>query len=215
MFPFNVLAGRDPNANTDAIGLADDASNYLRLVRHLAADLRTLDSRKHIVAALRSINPSVSSVELDHALNPKDIVVGHDYNGQSLALSLADESEGFRRFYAHLLALYQQPPKQTLIVEHPEDGIHPGALDVLADEFKKAPEEGRGQVILTTHNPEFLNNFDADQIRVVELQDSNTQINFLSPSQKEAVQDNLLDPGELLTVDFARSRDETAEAQGE
>ena len=91
-----------------------------------------------------------------------------------------------------------------MIFEHPEDGIHPGALSLLADEIKSSPEHGRGQVILTTHNPELLDHFEADQIRVVEIIDGETKIGLMAKEQKESVQEHLLTPGELLTVDPAR-----------
>ncbi len=99
---------------------------------------------------------------------------------------------------------YQRPPKQTSIFEHPEDRIHPGALSLLAEEFKAAPAHGHGQVILTTHSPQFLDHFDVEQIRVVELADLQTRIGPVSAEQEEAVRDKLLEPGELLTVDPAR-----------
>jgi predicted ATPase len=117
--------------------------------------------------------------------------------------------DGLRRFYAYLLALYQRPPKQILMFEHPEDGIHPGALALLAEEFKATPQQGRGQVILTTHSPKLLDHFDAEQIRVVELDGFRTKIGPVSSEQKEAIHERLLDPGELLTVDPARMQLET------
>ena len=58
--------------------------------------------------------------------------------------------------------------------------------------------------MLTTHNPTFLDNFSEDQIRVVELEDLETKIGTLASEQREAVREELLFPGELLTVDAAR-----------
>jgi hypothetical protein len=191
-------------------GLDDGATNFLNTLREIVSNLQDLNVRKNIVEALRRVNPSVSSVELNDLLQPTHVVVGHRFNGKTLALGLSQESDGFRRFYAHLLALYQRPPKQSLIFEHPEDGIHPGALSLLAEEFKAAPEDGRGQVILTTHSPKFLDHFDAEQIRVVEIDGFATRIGLVSDEQKEAIRDKLLDAGELLTVDPARIQPEAA-----
>ena len=192
------------SANQRTWGLADDAGNFLDTLRDLVSNLQDLKVRKSIIAALQRVNPSVSSVELNDILNPSKVVVGHRFDGKTLALDLTQESDGFRRFYAHLLAIYQRPPKQTLLFEHPEDGIHPGALSLLAEEFKAAPEQGHGQVIMTTHSPKLLDHFDAEQIRVVELAGWETRIGFISAEQKEAIRDRLLEPGELLTVDPAR-----------
>ena len=192
-------------------GLADDAGNFLDTLKDVVSNLQDLNVRKSIVAALQRVNPSISSVELNDIQNPSRVLVGHRFDGKTLALDLSQESDGFRRFYAHLLAIYQRPPKQTLIFEHPEDGIHPGALSLLAEEFKAAPGEGHGQVILTTHSPRLLDHFDEEQIRVVELVGLETRIGFISTEQKEAIRDKLLEPGELLTVDPARMQ---AEATG-
>jgi len=116
------------NSFTLTPGLNDQASNYLGVLKEIVSNLQDLHIRKSMVATLQRVNPSVSSVELNNLQNPEHIVVGHESNGKTLALKPSQESDGFRRFYAHLLALYQRPPKQTLLFEHPEDGIHPGAL---------------------------------------------------------------------------------------
>ena len=72
--------------------------------------------------------------------------------------------------------------------------------------------EGHGQVILTTHSPKLLDQFDVEQIRVVELAGLETRIGLVSNEQREAIREKLLDPGELLTVDPARRQVEAADA---
>ena len=210
LFSDRVLCGGKPTQA--AAGLDDSAANYLSALKELVTDLHDLSVRRNMVAALQRMNPTVASVELNDIRNPSHVVVGHKFNGKTLPLQLSQESAGFRRFYAHLLALYQRPSKQTLLFEHPEDGIHPGALSLLAEEFKAAPGEGRGQVILTTHSPDFLDHFAAEQVRVVELDGLQTRIGLVSDEQREAIREKLLDPGELLTVDPARIQLEAAEA---
>ena len=211
-FPMDVLTktqsrpGRrfGSGASEELDGLHDDGENSLVVLRALARNLQDLSIRKNITAALQQINASVTSVELNSMQSPSSVVVGHDFEGRTLSLSLDAESDGFRRFYAHLLALYQQPPKQTLIFEEPENGIYPGALSLLADEFKAAPAAGRGQIILTTHSPELLDHFPPEALRVVQLDKHQTRIGPVDDAQRAALQDNLLNAGELLTVDPAR-----------
>jgi type I restriction enzyme M protein len=204
VFSDNVLRPGNQQQQQFTTGLDDTATNYLTVLREIVSNLQDLTVRQSIVGALQRVNSTVSSAELNSIQQPQSVVVGHKFDGKTLSLDLSQESDGFRRFYAHLLALYQRPPKQTLMFEHPEDGIHPGALSLLAEEFKAAPQEGRGQVILTTHSPKLLDHFDAEQIRVVELDSFKTSIGPVSSEQKEAIHDKLLDPGELLTVDPAR-----------
>jgi len=187
-------------------GLRDDAQNYLTVLKAIAQDLHRPDIRRAMLAGLQRINPTVVSIDLDSLTQPDHAVVGHAVGEQIMQLRLSQESDGFRRFFAHLLALYQTPAKLFNIFEEPENAIFPGALSLLAEEFQAAASNGRGHVLMTTHSPGLLDCFDADDIRVVELDEDNaaTLIGPLAPEQREAARDALLTAGELLTVDPAR-----------
>jgi predicted ATP-dependent endonuclease of OLD family len=203
-FPYDVLVSKTSGQN-GAAGFSDKGDNYLVVLGAMARDLQKgVAVRKAITATLRRINETVAGVELDSLQNPQNAIVAHRLGDKTLPLELQLESDGFRRFYAHLLALYQMPPKQTLVFEEPENGIYPGALELLADAFKAAPDDNRGQVLLTTHSPALLDHFSADQIRVVELENLETRIGPLAEEQKQALKEELLHAGELLTVDPAR-----------
>jgi len=188
-------------------GLSDNAQNYLNVMRGITQDFHHPNVRKSLLASLQTVNPSIASVELDSLTSPGRAIVGHTVSGRIFDLSLQQESDGFRRFYAHLLALYQTPPKLTLIFEEPENAIYPGALSLLADEFKAAPRENRGQIIITTHNPAFLDSFDVDNVRVVEMRDGKTMVGPVSKEQSTAVKDHLLSTGDLLKIDQPRLDD--------
>lgn len=205
-FPATVMAAtkQERLRSPDIGGLSDDAGNYLKTLKEIVSNLQDLNVRKNITATLRRLNPAVSAVELDSIQEPTNVVVGHKFDDKVLSLTLPQESDGFRRFFAHLLALHQTPPKQTLLFEEPENGIYPGALALLADEFRAAPAAGRGQVILTTHSPKLLDHFSADEIRVVALDGFQTRIGRIAQEQQESLKEQLLEPGELLTVDPAR-----------
>jgi len=207
-FSDNVLNGKQNNdsSRSRADGLLSNGENYLSVVQSISQDLTDIRLKRSLVETLKRVNPSIESIELDNLQNPSSVVVAHRFHDTEKLeqLILAQESAGVRRFYAHLLALYQKPPKQTLMFEHPEDGIHPGAMSLLAEEFKDCALEGRGQILLTTHNPMLLDHFDAEQIRVVELEKSETKIGPIEVSQQEAIRQDLLDAGELLTTDPAR-----------
>ncbi|MCI0458103.1 MAG: AAA family ATPase [Gemmataceae bacterium] len=201
-FPGTVLlsGGRPEGGET---GLLDSAENYVRTFDTIIGNLQKLNHWREILASLRRLNPSTKSVELAMPDRSR-IAVGHDVGGRILVFDLDQEAEGFRRFLAYLIALYQSPPKQVLVFEEPEKGIHPGALSVLAEQFRACPEAGRGQVILTTHSPQLLDYFEPEMLRVVEMHNSLTQIGPVTPEQVEAIREHLLSPGELLTVDPAR-----------
>ncbi len=189
-------------------GLSDNAANYREVMRKIIQDFRRADVRKGLLASVQKVNPSIESIELDSLISPQRAVVGHKAGDRVFGLSLEQESDGLRRFYAHLLALYQTPSKLTLVFEEPENAIFPGALSLLAEEFQAAPRDDRGQVILTTHSPIFLDSLDVDNVRAVEMRDGETVVGRVSKKQCQAVKDRLLTTGELLTVDPARLDDE-------
>ena len=207
--PSSVLDNRSGEAQRNTFlnsvpGLWDNADNYRDTMRKIIQDFTHPEVRKNILASLKTINPSIVSVEVDSLSNPRRAIVGHDANGRVIELSLEQESDGLRRFYAHLLALYQAPPKLALIFEEPENAIFPGALSLLADEFKAAPRENRGQVILTTHSPGLLDSFDVDNIRIVDMDGGKTVVGPVAKDQRDAVNQHLLTTGELLTVETPR-----------
>ena len=200
-FPGTVLAS--PQGHGAGAALTDDASNFLSAFDAIANNLSGLANVKDILAGLRRLNKSISSADL--VSDRSHIVVGHQVaNEKVLSFPLAQESEGFRRFFAHLLALYQEPPKQVLVFEEPEKGIYPGALAVLAEYFRAATERGT-QILLTTHSPELLKHFGPDEIRVVEMEKYDTTIGEIAPEQRAALTERLLTTDELLTVDDARA----------
>ncbi len=210
-FPGSVL--QSPGGPYVGRGFCDNGGNYLDTARSIIHNLERLDDWADLSNALQAVNRAVRTVDL-HAPAENRLDVVYAIGDKLLQMDVAEESEGFRRFLAHLLALYQSPPKQTLIFEHPEHGIHPGALTALFEEFESYVRSGRGQIILTTHSPQFLNHVKAENIRVVDIQDQTTRIGPLAPEQREAIEEHLLEAGELLTVDPARLPGQLDEVPG-
>ncbi len=184
-------------------GLNDDGQNYVQVATAILDDFNTSKDWYAIAKALSSLNPNVRSLDIK---NPErnSLQVGYANGSKHWSLDASLESEGFRRYLAILLALYQTPRKPLILIEHPEDGIHPGALESLAGEFQRHVRQGRGQIILTTHSPQLLDYIQPEQIRVVRIEDQCTKIGPVSQEQLDAIRENLLHPGELLTVDPAR-----------
>ena len=191
------------NRNQGNSGLADDASNYLQVFLDISRNLQDVESLKQIFAAMRQLSPALKTIQVVMPQRDK-VTVSMSAGDKILTLELSQQSEGFRRYLAHLIAIYQFPPKQLLIFDEPEKGLYPGALSALAEQFRSCPSAGRGQVILTTHNPALLDHFQPEEIRVVDLDRLETRIGPVSTPQVEAVREQLMTTGELLTVDPAR-----------
>jgi predicted ATPase len=189
---------RPPSAS----GLRDNGDGFLEAFNALHTNLLALLHPQQILAALQRLDKTIIALQQSRP-NSDRIIMIHQVAGRPQSMEVWQESEGTRRFLACLLALYQTPPKQTLIFEEPEKGIHPGALQVLAEQFEACPEAYRGQVVLTTHSPQLLDHFPVENIRVVQIENYTTRIGVLQKEQQENVRENLMRPGELLTVDEA------------
>jgi hypothetical protein len=203
-FPGNVLQPPATGPTTRS-GYADSGWNYLAVAEAISNNLERLTDWAEVGRALGTLNRSVRGVDL-HLPERDRIEVAHEIGGKLLLLDVAQESEGFRRFFAHLLALYQTPPKQTVIFEHPESGIHPGALATLFEEFEdyvrdRPDRKARGQVILTTHSPQLLDHFRPENIRVVDIEGGVTRIGRLATDQADSIRKHLMFPRELLTAE--------------
>ena len=202
-FPSDVCRDQaGDNSHDHMAGLADTGENVNAICDDMMHDLTRLTSWNRINEAIRVMNDSIETI--DQTERRGNISVTHRIGDAAIAMPMRNESEGVRRFFAHLLAFHQKPPKQIMVFEEPEKGIYPAGFAALAGEMKNCYSCGQGQVVLTTHSPEMLDLFEPENVRVVEMQDGITRIGSISKDQMEALRENLLYPRELLTVEDAR-----------
>jgi len=76
-------------------------------------------------------------------------------------------SDGTLRFIALTTLLLQPNPPATLIIDEPELGLHPSALGKLAGLVQSIAARGT-QVILSTQSPNFISEFEPEDILVTE-----------------------------------------------
>ena len=82
---------------------------------------------------------------------------------------LADQlSDGSLRFICLATALKQPDPPSTIIIDEPELGLHPYAIHLLGALLRSASK--RMQVIVATQSPLLLDEFDINDLIVVDLQ---------------------------------------------
>jgi predicted ATPase len=74
-------------------------------------------------------------------------------------------SDGTIRFICLATALLQPDPPSTIVIDEPELGLHPYAIEILAELIKSASE--KTQVIVSTQSPQLIDNFSPEDIIVV------------------------------------------------
>jgi predicted ATPase len=77
-------------------------------------------------------------------------------------------SDGTLRFMCLATALLQPSPPATMLFDEPELGLHPYALTLLANLFQQAAKRTSQQVIVSTQSAQLVNEFEPEDIIVVE-----------------------------------------------
>ena len=78
-------------------------------------------------------------------------------------------SDGTLRFICLATLLLQPELPQTIIIDEPELGLHPQAINRLATLIKKA--SAKSQVIISTQSVNLVDNFDVNNIIAVDMKD--------------------------------------------
>ena len=72
-------------------------------------------------------------------------------------------SDGTLKLFAYLILLYDPRPHPLLAIEEPENQLYPELLHELVEEFREYARRG-GQVLVSTHSPDFLNGAELEEI---------------------------------------------------
>ena len=72
-------------------------------------------------------------------------------------------SDGTIKMFAYLVLLHDPRPHPLLCVEEPENQLYPRLMAELAEEFRLYARRG-GQVLVSTHSPDFLNAVGLDEV---------------------------------------------------
>ncbi len=178
-------------ANIRKSGYIEDAA-YLRSdAGNLAAYLHVLqkthgDCYQRIVDTIRLVFPSFSDFVLEPSpRNEKYILLNWRERGHpDYLLGPHQLSDGTLRFMA-LTALFFQPSEtmsSVIVLDEPELGLHPYAISVFAGMVKSVAI--KTQVILATQSTRLVDEFEPDQIAVLEIEEeSGTQCKRLDPEK--------------------------------
>jgi ABC-type multidrug transport system ATPase subunit len=158
---------------------------------------RGIDALGLVTEALKSIHPGlerISILSVGGYLVPQFHMI--EPSGKRHIFNVSQMSDGTLRVLGLLVALYQEPRPSVIALEEPEQTVNPAILAVIADAIKEVGK--RSQILVTTHSPHLLDQFDPADIRSVELYDGKTVVGPVSRLQVEAVRDRLFSLGELL-----------------
>ncbi len=142
---------------------------------------------QRIITTIRLIAPFFNDFDLEPTgPNKKDIILNWRDNGSDQVFGPHQLSDGTLRAMC-LITLLMQPEIEIpdlIIVDEPELGLHPYALNVIAALFKKAAHHT--QVLISTQSSSFLDNFDPEDVVVVNREGKESHFARADPVKLEA-----------------------------
>ncbi|MBI4716294.1 MAG: AAA family ATPase [Planctomycetes bacterium] len=157
---------RRPGTVRDYERLREDAANLAAFLHRLRAESpRAYES---IRDAVRGVTPFFDDFKLrPQKSGPDDsILLEWTQKGSDYPFHPSQLSDGTLRFICLATALLQPDPPSTMIIDEPELGLHPYALNVLAGLLKQAAT--RTQLIVSTQSAALVDYFGPEDIIVVD-----------------------------------------------
>ncbi len=209
---------------SNGFGLAlclDEILNFDR-DRFIALERRFCEMFPHITS-IKLIQEMAYRAPVD-APDQVTILQKTDGKGLYFRLSTADQlvpasqvSDGTLLVLAYLAVLHLPEPPRVLLVEEPENGIHPKRLrSVLGILRELIQEQSHTQVVLTTHSPYALDLFSPEEVTLCTMQENGeVKTTRLSDSPAVMNQTDVFTLGEIWTAEgddaIAQSREATGE----
>lgn len=158
---FHIDAARGAK---EAIGeyehLSASGDNLQQVARNLFENHR--DIYDQILEAMRQRVPGVNEITTQDTVDGRLVlqfgngIFKDPFNDRFV-------SDGTLKMFAYLVLLNDPSPHPFLCVEEPENQLYPRLLPELAEEFRNYAERG-GQVMVSTHSPDFLNATELEEV---------------------------------------------------
>jgi len=199
--PARLREMQDPDGGAT---LRADGGNAASVLQELQRGNQEAFTR--ICEILEKIAPCISSVRSKKHGNKLSLEFTQNWGQRAgLKFEAYNMSDGTLRALGLLMAVFQQPPPSVLVIEEPEQTIHPGALDTVLELIHLA--SSRMQVIVTTHSPELLDAkwIEDKHLRIATWHEGASYILPLSEASRETLKDHLMGAGELLRAGILES----------
>ncbi|MCU0882758.1 MAG: AAA family ATPase [Hyphomonadaceae bacterium] len=154
----------------DNLYLRDDASNLASFLLRLREHHREQYDR--IVKTVRLVAPFFGDFLLRPTVaNSEKIQLEWTERGKDMPFTASELSDGTLRFICLATVLLQPEPfmPDSILIDEPELGLHPFAISVLAALMKSAAVNN--QLIVSTQSVELVNEFDLEDLIVVDKRD--------------------------------------------
>jgi predicted ATPase len=158
-FHISMARGRKEAAGA-AEHLSESGDNLPRVAQFLYENQKEVFEK--ILDSMRRRVPGVSEIKPELTADGYLILRFQDGSFKTPFLDRY-VSDGTIKMFAYLVLLHDPNPHPLLCVEEPENQLYPALMEELAEEFRDYAQRG-GQVMVSTHSPDFLNAAQLDEV---------------------------------------------------
>src|SRR5262249_1818644 len=173
--------GSDVSYEARLEGRGQNAWSVLRNLH----DRKSVDDRfDTIMKYMRESFPSFDGLVLEQT-GPTTVYANLLRKGSDKPLHASGASGGHLQMLLLLTTLFSEGPKPAaLLLDEPELSLHPWPLTILARAVKDAAASWNKQVLIATHSPVLLSQFETSECLATGLQDGRTRIQRLSENEE-------------------------------
>ena len=157
---FHISRARPEQEVGYAEHLSREGENLSLVIEYLFNHKRPVFDK--IVEKIKARIPGIDNVEAKTTEEGRVLLKFQDGSFEDPILARF-VSDGTIKMLAYLVLLYDPNPHPLLCVEEPENQLYPSLLWELAEEFRSYSIRG-GQVLVSTHSPDFLNAIQLDEV---------------------------------------------------
>lgn len=159
----NEVLRKEQQITTNS-SISFDGKNLPSVARNLKK--KNPKAFNRVINTLKEINPFIKTTDVHALVSGKEFVNFFEYELRREVESW-EASDGTLRTLAILLALETHPKHSTIIIEEPEQNLHPWAVRSIISHVRQVSNERDIQVIITTHSQQLLECVEAKEVFVV------------------------------------------------
>ena len=161
---------RMPTEFSTDIRLRKSGSNLTQILNELKLN-HTFDFER-LEETFRNVNPYFISIEIANLYGQSYLSLREKNISRTIgALHISD---GTLRFLLSECIFYNPLRGELVAIDEPERGLHPDMIRSVADMMKYAARQS--QIIVATHSPHLLNQFELENILVFEKDEDNSTV---------------------------------------
>ena len=170
VFDFDPKELKKASSMASVKELSENGSNLASVLHEI---LRKKESKEKLTTLLKQYLPYVNGLSVENNIDKSfSYSINEKYSKRNFHATFL--SDGTVSIIALIIALYFEEKSTIIILEEPERNIHPKLLSILLESAEDVSK--KKQIIITTHNPEFLKHAKPEIVRLLSRNDEGNTV---------------------------------------